>query len=118
MAGTTGNLTIAEAARRIGVSKVTVRRALDAGRFPNAIREEHRGDGRWLIPWRDIEQSGLIRASALVARPEPTRQPLELVVEMQARTIERQAEVIETLVHRLAQRPTGIEVEGGDPHGS
>ncbi|MCB0115621.1 MAG: helix-turn-helix domain-containing protein, partial [Caldilineaceae bacterium] len=96
-----GDLTVSEAARRLAVSKVTIRRALEAGRFPSAYREPHRGDGRWLIPWRDIERSGLLRTAPLRPPANTGDSALERVVEIQAQTIARQTALIDTLTRRL-----------------
>jgi len=92
-------LTLTEIAERTGTSKVTARRYLDAGKFPDASREDGRGDGRWLVPWSNVLTSGLARKKTGAAQgPEGDRadDPLIRTVEAQARTIETQARLIET----------------------
>lgn len=69
-------LTLAEVAARTGKSKVTVRRYLDAHRFPNAVREDGRRDGRWLVPWGDVVNSGLTRTRARLGESKPVNADL------------------------------------------
>lgn len=55
-------LTLTDAARATGVSRVTMRRYLDAGRFPNAFRDADSGSGAlapWRIPLDDLRAAGL-----------------------------------------------------------
>lgn len=49
---------IAEAAAACGVSKRTIRRRLDEGRFPNRYRKQD-ATGSWVIPLRDLYAAGL-----------------------------------------------------------
>jgi hypothetical protein len=103
-------LTLVEVAERTGTSKVTARRYLDAGKFPGAVRENGRGDGRWLVPWSDVLGSGLARKKTGAAQgPEGDRtdDPLIRTLEAQARTIEAQARLIESqaqTIERLSGR--------------
>lgn len=50
-------LTIREVAASLGKDRRTVRRQLDAGRYPNAYREPG-PTGRWLIPVADLNVAG------------------------------------------------------------
>jgi predicted DNA-binding transcriptional regulator AlpA len=65
--------TLTEAAEVTGVSRVTVRRWLDAGRFPSAFQRPPVGGapGAWLIPAPDLTAAGLSLEGA--ARPRPKR---------------------------------------------
>jgi hypothetical protein len=111
-------LTLIEVAKRTGTSKVTARRYLDAGRFPDAKREDGRADGRWLVPWKDVVTSGLARKklAGLLVEPEArTTEALERSLESLARTVEIQAQTIDrltTLVGNLSRSG------GGDVHES
>ncbi len=114
----TDYLTLIETAERTGTSKVTARRYLDAGKFPNAKREDGRADGRWLIPWEDVVSSGLARKKAAgnfgdgaVGASETLQRSLEILsrtVEVQAQTIDRLTALVEQM-NRLG---------GGDPRGT
>jgi Helix-turn-helix domain len=56
-------LSISDAARRCGVHRNTVRRYLDAGKFPGAFREDERSP--WQIPVQDLLEAGLnVRAAS------------------------------------------------------
>jgi hypothetical protein len=66
---TKSSFTLTEAARATGKSRVTLRRRLDAGRFPTAFRDEE--SGARPAPWR-IPREDLIRAG-LTLRPIETR---------------------------------------------
>ena len=105
-------LTLVEVAERTGTSKVTARRYLDANRFPNAIREDGRADGRWLVPWSDVVASGLARKKLLGSPapdgPDGTAWMAEAIGSM-ARTIEAQSEVIKHLTALLHAAGTEIE---------
>jgi len=93
-------LTLVEVAKRTGTSKVTARRYLDAGRFPDAKREDGRADGRWLVPWEDVIASGLARkklAGLLVVPETRTTEALERSLESLAHTVEIQAQTIDRL---------------------
>ena len=56
--------TLSEAATACGVSRSRIRRMLDAGEFPNAVREEVPGKGSsaapWYIPAPDLLAAGLV----------------------------------------------------------
>ena len=114
-------LTLVEVAERTGTSKVTARRYLDAGKFPDAIREDGRGDGRWLVPWDNVAASGLARKKGADLGPgrregDPVMRTLEAqarTIEAQARTIEAQAQAIWQLTER-AERPVRAEAETND----
>jgi len=105
-------LTLADIAERLGVTKMTARRYLDAGKFPHAIREAGRSDGRWLVPMFDVEQSGIGRRYR--HRPLPTSatepaggQESTADVGAMAETILAQARTIERLVAVIAALTAG-----------
>jgi len=52
-------LTLTEAAEATDRSRVTLRRYLDQGRFPNARRDEDDVNRQWLIPLSDLEAAGV-----------------------------------------------------------
>lgn len=52
-------LTLTAAARRCGVSRSAVRRALDAGNLPGAVQSED-DRGTWLVPVTDLVDAGLL----------------------------------------------------------
>jgi len=94
-------LTLTEIAERTGTSKVTARRYLDAGKFPEARREDGRGDGRWLVPWRNVVASGLARKKGATAESPGAGRADDAIartLEAQARTIEAQARTIQQLL--------------------
>lgn len=109
-------LTLAEIADRVGVAKMTARRYLDAGKFPNAVREDGRADGRWLVPWADVQTSGIgkrYRHSPAPADPHigtpvvPGGESIEALLE----TLRAQARTIEQLT-ALVARLTGSAGDG------
>ncbi len=111
-------LTLVEVAKRTGTSKVTARRYLDAGRFPDAKREDGRADGRWLISWEDVVASGLARkklAGLLVAPEVRSTDALERSLESLARTVEIQAQTIDRLTAMVESLSRS---GGGDAHES
>ena len=112
-------LTLVEVAKRTDTSKVTARRYLDAGRFPDAKREDGRADGRWLVPWEDVVASGLARkklASLLVIPEARTTDALERSLESLARTVEIQAQTIDRLTAMV--KSLSRDCAGGGPHES
>lgn len=50
-------LTLSDAADRFGLARSTVRRALDAGRFPNAVQDDD-PRGAWRVPLQDLLDAG------------------------------------------------------------
>lgn len=65
-------LTVKEAAAACGVSTKTIRRRLDGGLFPNAVRGPgvREGlEGPWLIPTADLLASGLSFSAPKPAQP-------------------------------------------------
>lgn len=55
-----GSYTISEAVKVTGRSRPTIRRYLDAGRFPNAFRApSETGNEPWKIPARDLRAAGM-----------------------------------------------------------
>jgi len=59
-------LTLSEAAARFGLARSTVRRALDAGRFPNAEQDDS-PQAAWRVPLQDLVDAGYRLADAPVA---------------------------------------------------
>lgn len=111
-------LTLVEVAKQTGTSKVTARRYLDAGRFPNAKREDGRADGRWLISWDDVVASGLARkklANLLVAPDVRPHDAQERSLESLARTVEIQSQTIDRLTAMVENLSRS---GGGASHGS
>jgi hypothetical protein len=65
-------LTVTEAARAAQVSKVTIRRRLEKGRFPGATQEHRGGTRAWLIPVDDLLSEGFhLHAPAGGEDPQP-----------------------------------------------
>lgn len=50
-------LTLTEVARATGKSRTTVRRALDSGQFPGAVRDDD-AHGTWRVPASDLRRLG------------------------------------------------------------
>lgn len=65
-------LTLSEAADLFGLARSTVRRALDAGRFPNAEQDDD-PRGAWRVPVQDLLDAGYRLPAAPVA-PQVTPQ--------------------------------------------
>lgn len=59
-------LTLTQAARRCGVSRSAVRRALDGGSLPGAVQSED-DRGTWLVPVQDLVAAGLLSETEQVA---------------------------------------------------
>jgi hypothetical protein len=59
-------LTLSEAADLFGLARSTVRRALDAGRFPNAEQDDD-PRGAWRVPVQDLLDAGYTLPAAPVA---------------------------------------------------
>lgn len=59
-------LTLSEAAARFDLARSTVRRALDAGRFPNAEQDDG-PQAAWRVPLQDLVDAGYRLADAPVA---------------------------------------------------
>lgn len=124
------SFTLVEAAAVTGLSRVTMRRYLDAGKFPNAIRDTStpRRPPPWRIPRSDLSALGL-----RISEPEMEHQPAsgpappsesdehrtELLVELatqQTAASERQR-VIETLLgmnHRLLELLERLAIRSDD----
>lgn len=89
-------LTITEAANAAGVDRRTIRRRLDSGAFPGAVRDQehgpHRGAGGavWRIPIEDLLAAGLV-LHAPTAAEEPT--PPAPVVVSDAELLRQELEV-------------------------
>lgn len=63
-------LSLTEASRAAGVSRLTIRRHLDRGRFPSAhqIDPGHSGPRPWRIPVEDLRQAGF---TLTLDQPDP-----------------------------------------------
>ena len=85
MSATTAAYTLTDAARVTGRSRITIRRYLDAERFPNAFRTDEGNGGAvpWMIPDTDLLAAGLeIEPDRILTAPRQPRsdtgmQPLE-----------------------------------------
>jgi DNA-binding transcriptional MerR regulator len=104
-------LSISDAARRCGVHRNTVRRYLDAGRFPGAFREDERSP--WQIPVHDLRDAGFnVRGVAMVEAWElQNRSRADLAIQLEelrgkVQEMTHRAEVAEAL---LAERDRRIE---------
>lgn len=85
---------LSEAAAACSRSRVTVRRYLDAGRFPNARRDESDPNRAWLVPLRDLRDAGLRPSGDTGSSSEEG--PADLVVRLavaEALAAERAAEI-------------------------
>ena len=78
-------LTLTQAARRCGVSRSAVRRALDGGSLPGAVQSED-DRGTWLVPVPDLVAAGLL------ADPEQSADSPEQVAGQVATTGEQSAD--------------------------
>lgn len=104
-------LTLSQVAERMAVTKMTVRRYLDNGRFPNARRKDGRKDGLWLVPMDDVISSGLGQRYRHKPLPQVDLSPTDVpnaaadgdvaalmeTVRSQARTIEQLTAIIAKL---------------------
>lgn len=87
------SLTLSEAAAASGASRVTLRRRLDAGSFPNAFRSDTDGKGRkdtWRIPVGDLIAAGFVLPGELRAAAAT---PAKRVVELESRVAALEQEV-------------------------
>lgn len=107
-------VTLVEAAALTRRSRVTMRRYLDRGRFPNARREPGRDDGRWQVPVEDLLAAGLEvgppsdRCEVVADTPAaPSDDGLAAVVAIQAQTISEQARVIQRMTAALERSTWG-----------
>lgn len=80
MASRETSYTLTEAAEVTGRSRVTIRRYLDAGKFPNAWRDEASGEtpAPWRVPLGDLVAAGMTvhpadRASLRIVKQADTR---------------------------------------------
>jgi Helix-turn-helix domain len=106
-------LSISDAARRCGVHRNTVRRYLDAGKFPGAFREDARSP--WQIPVQDLRQAGLhVRVtSSAEAWALQSRSRAELAIQLEelqrkVRDMTHRAEVAEALLSERDRRIEGL----------
>lgn len=107
--------TLSEAAERTGVSRSTLRRYREGGKFPNAYKAI---DGQWKIPMEDLLAAGLrVSDPALGAPAEqavppaqsmPTEQPNGQAQPAQDATVERVRE-LESLLAVERARVEGLE---------
>lgn len=101
--------TITEAVQVTGRSRPTLRRYLDAGRFPNAFRDPEAGEhGPWRIPAGDLRAAGFTieadTADDTTAPDHELRSQLAValaVAEERARTIEMLRAQLEQLQDTL-----------------
>jgi peptidoglycan hydrolase CwlO-like protein len=93
--------TISQAARIAGVHRNTVRRYLDAGKFPGAFREDR------AAPWQ-IPISELIAAGLKIRAPS-TRDPEGQQRDRALRDMQRQIDSLAAQVHDLTRRAESAE---------
>ncbi len=75
-----GALTISAAARVVGVDRRIIRRHLEAGSFPGAVRAvgvSGTGTGPWQIPLGDLRDTGLLASGAPEGTDAPARRDAE-----------------------------------------
>lgn len=122
------NFTLVEAAAVTGLSRVTIRRYLDAGKFPNARRDTStaRRPAPWLVPRSDLRALGLtIREPEMEHQvasetpPPPDQHHSELLVELatQRTAASERQRVIDTLLgmnHRLLALVERLAISSND----
>jgi hypothetical protein len=109
--------TLSEAAALGDRSRVTLRRYLDAGRFPNARQDENDPNRPWLIPLGDLQEAGVVVADDTggATTLDPTRMLIvrlsvaEALADERAAEIERLKSVIETFAAQAAVMAAVIE---------
>lgn len=99
-------------------SRVTLRRYLDAGRFPNARQDESDPSRQWLIPLADLQAVGVeihVDTASDTAETDATRMILvrlavaEALAEERAAEIVRLAKVVEALTAQVAVLAAVVE---------
>jgi len=139
VATTETSYTLTEAARVTGKSRVTMRRYLDAGRFPHAFQDTEAGTtpAPWRIPLGDLTAAGLEVAPAdrIAGRPKTTqaesggesahyqqlREQLAVATALadeRARTIDALMAVIGDLSGLLSITATAVAGAAPDPVGN
>jgi hypothetical protein len=118
-------LSLTEAAAATGVSRLTIRRRLDAGRFPSArqIDPGHSGPRPWRIPVDDLRAAGLNLSLDQTGKPDgpprrlqpPEPQPAaddlaQLDRDALRRVAEDRQRTIEILTLSLARADSRLEV--------
>lgn len=107
------HLTLSEAAEASDRSRVTLRRYLDAGRFPNAQRDETDINRPWLIPISDLEDAG-VQVAAIQGTDTPEDAPMgvrlavaEAVAAERLDALERMQDLAEAM-HAQAEAVTAL----------
>ncbi len=116
-------MTLTDLARRTGLARITIRRYLDAGRFPNAFQDHtsvHK-PAPWRVPLSDVLLAGLTICEP--DTPPPTKRPAaqagaspeevalridlavaEALAEERLRMLHRIEDIVSTLADALADR--------------
>jgi hypothetical protein len=64
-------VSLSELAAATGLSRITIRRYLDAGRFPRAFRDPDAGTpSPWRVPLSDVKAAGLIAVTQGLSQPQ------------------------------------------------
>ena len=95
MSATGSWFTLREAAAVSDKSRVTLRRYLDAGRFPNARQDESDPNRPWLISLSDLKDAGVLVATDTggVTHDDPTMMLIVRLSVAEALADERAAEI-------------------------
>jgi len=105
-------MSIREASLATGATRATLRRDIDAGRFPGAFREDtSRGSGLgiWRVPVADLVAAGYSLRSESAAVPEPDRTGLENEVRELRAELERERERREAAEALARERAEALE---------
>jgi len=106
------SLSIREASLATGATRPTLRRDIDAGRFPGAFREDtSRGSGLgiWRVPVADLLAAGYSLRSDSPAAPESDRTGLENEVRELRAELARERERREAAEALAFERATALE---------
>lgn len=102
--------TLSEAAQRCDVSRSTIRRYRESGKFPNAVKRS----GEWVVPVEDLLAAGLRPTAPPSEQAPPTEQAHpepEQVTQLERRVIELEALVQVEQAHRAAAEQVAAERE-------
>ena len=109
---------LSEAASLSNKSRVTLRRYLDSGRFPNAHQDDTDPNRPWLIPLGDLQDAGVVVTADDQGGGTPT-DPLKMVIvrlsvaealaEERAAEIERLMRVVDALTAQTAVMAAMLE---------
>jgi hypothetical protein len=94
-------LTLTQAARRCGVSRSSLRRALDGGSLPGAVQSED-DRGTWLVPVQDLVAAGLL------ADPEQSADRSEQVADRSPDSPEQVTEQVTGTAEQSADSPEQV----------